>query len=600
MQTKTQLKARSLVGGLALALALAASAPAARANVYATNIKINGGLLGGTSAQGAPVSISYILNEPATLGATINVLSGATTIDTITIAAGNPGTLRGLNSVTWGGTNSSGAVVPTGTYSVAITAATSGFTNWTQTSIDANPGMPAYFPYGIDVDRNTNSPYYGRVVMSSAGTGSGTGAQRDGLFKMNADGTQADEGWYGYAGYTNDDGNDGPAVGQMPNSFGFNPQTIRIGEDDRIYWCDNSAMGAIIACDILATTSQVVIDEGSYINTWHNFGGRLLGPSTYQNNPEITDLANLGWGIRQFDVCATTTTNAAVYLVDTGDFPNWGVWMYHLTNGVSDTNDTAGTQCIATGGGDFAVTGAGIMVDYNLDIFVSQSRGNGPDPLNRTFLYTNWNGGILPPEAGSATYAEGNGNPPAAWAVGSGDTNMTAIWDTAINSRVNPTMVAVAMAAGAPVAGGYSGLNGGIRVLSVIDGSILSSNLDFANWYNGVAFDNVGNVYGCSRSTNLWRVWSPPGANQATTVAAATVRVVQPPHITSISVSGGTVTIRFTGDPADLASAFTLLSSTAVTGPYSPAAGAVITGSAGSFTATVPASGSAEFYRIRR
>jgi hypothetical protein len=71
------------------------------------------------------------------------------------------------------------------------------------------------------------------------------------------------------------------------------------------------------------------------------------------------------------------------------------------------------------------------------------------------------------------------------------------------------------------------------------------------------------------------------------------------PDITGISVSAGTVTIKFTGGASDLASAFTLLSSGTVKGAYS-ATGAPITGSAGSYTATVPANGAMQFYRIQR
>ena len=79
---------------------------------------------------------------------------------------------------------------------------------------------------------------------------------------MNADGSQADEGWFGYAGYTTDDGGDPETIaGQMPGTPGFNdnPMKIRIGDDDRIYWVDNSYYGAIIACDMQATTNQFVI-----------------------------------------------------------------------------------------------------------------------------------------------------------------------------------------------------------------------------------------------------------------------------------------------------------------------------------------------------
>jgi len=74
------------------------------------------------------------------------------------------------------------------------------------------------------------------------------------------------------------------------------------------------------------------------------------------------------------------------------------------------------------------------------------------------------------------------------------------------------------------------------------------------------------------------------------------------PQITSIAVSSGTVTINFTSsDTSELASAFTLVSSTTVNGVYAPAAGATITGSGGSYQATVTmTTDPAQFYRIRR
>ncbi len=72
------------------------------------------------------------------------------------------------------------------------------------------------------------------------------------------------------------------------------------------------------------------------------------------------------------------------------------------------------------------------------------------------------------------------------------------------------------------------------------------------------------------------------------------------PDVTGISVAGGTVTINFTGGASDPASAFTLLSAGVVTGAYNPATGAVITGSAGSYTATVPTNGAIQFYRLKR
>jgi hypothetical protein len=79
------------------------------------------------------------------------------------------------------------------------------------------------------------------------------------------------------------------------------------------------------------------------------------------------------------------------------------------------------------------------------------------------------------------------------------------------------------------------------------------------------------------------------------------VSVVAIPEITNITVSGGMVTIDFLGAASEQASDFTLVSASTVNGVYSPAAGATITGSAGSYQATVPTTTDpALFYRIQR
>lgn len=574
-----------------LALSLAFLPLAARAYVYATDIQVNGSLTGGVSAAPTPanpVAISYRLNQPATLGCTVAILNGATPVATI---AG--GTAMGSNCVAWGGTNQSGAPVGSGNYSIRITASATGFTNWTQISVDTNSGMAAFSPGGIDVDKNTNSPYYGRVIVSCNTTGAGS----DGLYKMNADGSPADEGWYGNAGYTRDDLGDSPIAGQMPNSIGYNPLIVRIGEDDRIYWLDDSATGAIIACDMQATTNQIVIDGGTYTNA---YGGVSFfrGPNNYQNCPDINDLTlNDSYGIGQFDVSAATGSNAAIYLVDQNQqSPSWGIWMFHLTNGASDPADTVGTQTIDPAlASSFVLTSAGISVDDNLDIFVSQYL-QSPGSLQTAFLFSNWNNGVLPPEGnGSArTYALPNSKSPT-WATGGSDAGMTGINDTAINSRLHPTMMAVAMEFGA------SG-NGGIRVLSATNGAIIATNLDPGHYYASAAFDNVSNVYGCSPTLFLWRVWSPPGANTNATLAVATVSVPAPLAITTITaapVGGGcsTITLNFTAPPTLAPAAFTVLGASAVNGTFTPVTGATITGGAGLYQATFT-SCATQFYQI--
>jgi len=604
-----------LLTALATGLMLAGSA---RANVYATNIKINGSLTNSvSSSQGSSVTISYILNEPASGGVTITILSGGTAVRTIQIASGSAGTLRGLNSVNWDGKNDANANVATGNYSVAVSAASTGYSDWTQTSNDSDQGQFANYPWGIDVDRNTNSPYYGRVVMSSAaadGTASNNGKRR-GLYKMNADGSPADEGWFGNANYLTNDYGIISANGDMPagKSTGHKvPGTVRIGEDDRIYFMDASQLGAVVATDMQATTNQVVITSGT---TQIDQGGGAFdyshylcpdncgGPYNYGDCPLVTYLDEAGTGLQQFDVCGLGTTNAAMYLVDSGDFPSWGIWCFRFNNGVADTNDTAGSQVIYTGG-DPVVTSAGVMVDYNFDIFFGCQRSHGSDNLGRAFLCSNWNGGTLPPPNSGTSTTFFNGGPGATWAVGYLMTNMTGAWDMAINSRVHPTLVAEAFAAGdTGVVGGYNSQNGGIAILSAVDGSFVKTNLDVANWYNCVAFDNVGNVYAGSRSNNRWRSWSPPGANQSTTPAVVGIQITAGaavPHISNVTVNGSSVSINFTADPSDSATAFTLQSSDVVTGPYNDVAASAAQTSPGAFNFSVATSGGAQFYRISR
>jgi hypothetical protein len=116
-------------------------------------------------------------------------------------------------------------------------------------------------------------------------------------------------------------------------------------------------------------------------------------------------------------------------------------------------------------------------------------------------------------------------------------------------------------------------------------------------------WDLAGNLYYLDDWPGVWRAVSPPGPNQSTTVALPLVQVVtsgQPLNITGITVSGSMITIHFTAGSSDTAGGFVLLASSTAQGPYSPAAGAIITGSGGSFQATIPVSGSAQYYRIER
>jgi hypothetical protein len=563
----------------------------ARANVYATDIQANGSLTNASASIGTPVSITYHLNQAATLGVTVSVLQGTNVVATMP-----GGTNMGLNAVSW-------TPAVTGTFSLSITAAASGFTNWEQISVDTNAGNFAYDPNGMAVDSNTNSPYYGRVVVGcSSANGTATnpisGAIiKDGIYKMNADGSFADEGGFGYGGYTMDDGGD-TSVNEMPSTYALVPWRLRIGEDDRIYMLDFTDEGAIIAFDMQVTTNQVVIDDGGYD------GGALGGPHSYAGNPDIDDLS---YGIGNFDVTSTTTTNAAIWLTDIDAPPNWGIWMYHLKNGQSDTNDS-GTQVVTTGGDLSVGSSGGCMVDARLDIFCGQSQVSENAAYN-VMAFTNWNGGILPPASSGFTFADGTSAGEVAWGFGCGvdttcATNPTfeAVQDVVLNSRTSPTLVACPLGAGNDEANGS-----GIRLLDATNGSIVLTNLDFGQIYTCAAWDRVGNLYGASTTRNVWRAWSPPGTSTNTTVAVAQVIVttslpaIQITGISAVPTGSGcaNVTINFTapGNPAP--TAFTLLGSSALNGTFAAVAGAVITGSAGAYQAAF-SNCATEFYKIEQ
>lgn len=616
-----------LLCGLALALSLAFFTKTARANVYATDIKINGSLnsvvTNAAPTPANPVTITYHLNQAATRGCTVTIVNGSATVATI-VAPTN----FGLCSVKWGGTNNAGQAVGKGVaYGIQITAGAAdvsgGTGNWTQISTDGTNDA-VYWPQGIDVDRNTNSPYYGRVVVANATDGTILGMnQLDGLFKFNADSTPADEGVFGYANYTtNDNGNVGVAEMSDHGAFehgAYCPLEVRIGSDDRIYFSDCSDEGAIIACDMQATTNQIVINEGPGGSSVPASGGYPACPNNYSLNPDGGYLNVDGIGWLQFDVAGFETESPALYLCDFGDSPSAGIWMYHLTNGAADPADNVGTSCVNPDNNYIAVTGSGIMIDTNLDLFFGQNRDNPSDPLNRVFCYSNWNGGVLPPEGDGAkfTYCVPSTSSDSApsWAIGSGG-YLCALGDTSINSRINPTLVAAVINPGeadfdeSGEANGvsYDGLEGGIAILNAANGSAVVTNLDYTNWYASAAFDGVGNVYGVmddilGGANNYWRVWSPPGANTNTTLAVPHIVLLQV-QITSVAAvpSGGgcyNVTINFTA-PGNLpASGFTLLGSTAVNGQFTPVTDATITQlSPGVYQATAQVCSSASYFMV--
>jgi hypothetical protein len=561
------LQRSTIVGGLALALALTTGAPSARANVYASNVKINGTVSNLSVAQGASVKISYILNEPASAGVTVKILSGANPVRTISIAGGSTGATRGTNTVVWDGKNDGNVSVPTGNYAVSITAASPGYNGWTITSDDNNDGNYVWEARGIAVNRNTNSPYYGRVFVGNSATGPGSlYGDLVGIQKLNADGSYADEGGFSAGGVAWRDG-------------GFAPWKIRVADDDNVYIEDWYGNGDVYRFDPLISSNSML----------HVFSADNNAVTNY-----LSGMAIVGGG-----------TNTQIWMTDSTYPGSVGILKYAVTaDGTCATNDT-GAPVVGVGG-SLDNAPYDVALDKGGNIYTVQNLFDPGNPAVRVLCFPAYD----PSTNGGAPELS------ATWAVGAGDDTYAGTHGLAVDPT--GTYVAVACWGFSLPSGGY--INGSTTIFYATNGAVvtnvdlgvsipssLTTNLVLDPTHHvdtDCAWDAAGNLYYLDNGPGVWRAVSPPGSNQATTVALPIVQVTssaQAPVITSIEVAAGMVTIRFTSGSGDTAGGFVLLSASVAQGPYSPAAGATITQlGPGLFQATVPVSNSPQYYRIER
>ena len=473
----------------------------AHANVYATNIRLNGGLTNIVVPAVTNLTISYSLNEPATLGVTININSGATTVRTFTLTNPGPGTLQGSNYVIWDGRNNSSNIVGGGLYSVSITAASSGYTNWTQTSSETNDfEYHVWDPRGIAVNRNTNSPYYGRVFVANANEGIDTLnhlGDRIGILKLNADGTYAADGGYSTGGYDWAHGN--------PDIDGLSPWKLEVGPDDRLYASDFLDQGLVFSFDQLVSSNSLLA---------------VLRPDNYPNTSFV-----------YFDgmFISSSPGNMQIWMADSASTNGAGIRRWNLSpSGIIPTNDT-GLTIIQPG------TSAGldqvpddVALDSSNRIYTIQdieAQGDFSWRVLRFPAFTN--------------VAETN----AEWRIGSGNDSMAG----ASGIAIDPASTYVAVAFKGYSIGPSTYANGSLRVFYASNGApvvIFAAGDD----HHDVAWDNVGNLYDVDAFAGRWRSYSRPGTNQATTVAIATVQisVPTPPVLSKPSYSGALSQFQFT------------------------------------------------------
>ncbi len=444
----------------------------ARANVYATNIKLDGSTNNVATVPAGLVQISYILNQPADAGVSVQISTGPSVVWSNFLAGGSPGTAVGTNSTVWGGTNQSGQNIGAGIYNVSITAASAGYSTWTNITDDSgNFDVPV--PSGMAVNKNTNSPFYGRVFVSDAENGT------PGLCKCNADGSPADEGGFSDGGYP---WSAGYGIG---GGSTYSPWKIAIGSDDAVYVNDWSGSGVVLGFDECISNYSFVLDADNYPN-----------PMVLLSGPWVT-----GSG-----------TNTQIWMADdhTNNSQSVGIVRWNLTNDTTVTNDT-GATVVGISPSGLNLGPYDVSVDTNGNIYTIQSLDGVDDPSKasfpRVFRYPAYSG---TPELTPS------------WSIGSPDNSLEYAYGIAVDPSAR--LVAVAVRGYGPSSGGFVGVNGAVNLYNASNGSLvtrLTTNDDFVS----VAWDNVGNLYAGDFSTATWRAYSPPGPNQATTPAVPIIQV---------------------------------------------------------------------------
>lgn len=460
-----------------------------RANVYATDIRVNGaGQAAGILLSGSNLTVSYILNDNATAGVWVHIYSGTNLIETLSSANDDAGTNAGLNTATWSAPN-----LPVGVYTVSITAASTGYSTWTNIT-DDGPNFSVQSPTGLTVNQNTNSPYYGRVFVANSDTPFG-------IYKFNADGSPGDEGGFSTGGLS------------WGGYLSYSPWKMANSQDDNLYIDDFSGNG-------------VVYKFGQTIDP--NQSQVALGPNNYppyppgDGNPQFSGLAVSGSG-----------TNTQIWMADENPGPfgpsgqSDGILCWNAaTNGVAADSDTGST--VATANTEYLTRPYDLALDRKGNIYTIQFLTPSDNPGYELMSF--------PPFTGLTETGP-------TWAI-----SMYPALLEAYGVAVDPT--------GSYVAVAVVGTNqvediptGGIFLYKAANGDFIAD-IDHTGGdaYYDVAWDNVGNLYAADATAEMWRAYSPPGTNQSTTVAVPIIQSYQsltPPSLVNPTV-GTNNNLRFT------------------------------------------------------
>lgn len=458
------------------ALSCAALLPATvfAGNVYPTNLAQSTNYVNQT--LGDTVTLGYLLNDDAT-NVTVEVLNSSNAVvKTFLVGA----QAKGSQSVLWDSTDDSSVLVPTGNYTFRVNTTGAASGAWTQFNSTASKLNYFYTPRGVAVNKNPDSPYYGRVyVGEGAGGISGmegptTRVTTDGIYMLNAD--ISDNGIPGGTGAHTAGvpwrlANDTPADNTPASPF-----RLEVGPDDSLYITDwSDAQSGLWQADPNVTSAVEVLDST---------GRNTAGLNTTHGS--IADVIVTGTGasrtIYTFDedyATPSVETRGSILRYDIGTNTTFSGPPSALA--YDDTSDNRVQNFL----GSIALANDGTF-------WLAQNRAGGADTLS-SLMQIDASGTVLWSSIPSL----------AATSLDDPLRGMQGIAYDAVNN-----LIAVVTNINVTGTG-----NGRIQIFDPVSKTVLGT-LYFGSTTNtDVAFDAAGNLYVTNRSAERLRLWSPPNGN---------------------------------------------------------------------------------------
>lgn len=415
------------------------------ANVYASGLQPEG-------TQG----LSYILNEDATAGVTIEVWEvGGGMVYSEALGTQT----KGGHSWTWNGTGKEAGK----TYTAKITAAATGYSDWTKTTTDSEINN-FYGPRGVAVNNNQDSAFFGRVYVCE-GRGATTSAGRttiDGLYLLNADLSSAG-------------GSKTGGVAWNTGTENSSPFRVAVGPDSRVYvadWSDSHSGLWVGDPDFNAATE--VLDSSDRASSGLS--------STHGSLPTVV--------VRGTGSARTIYTVDEDYIGDGAANRTGSIWRYDI--GTADTFSGSPSALVyddAAAGNKVINFTNDMVFDSDGMIWLSQDRSAGTD-ASSIFQIDPATGAILWSSSFSPNPDELRRTRGLAW---------------------DPVGDYLAMAT-------YNG--GQILIFDDDSKTILKTIVVASNSTNrDVTFDAAGNLYVVDSTTERLQIYSPGGANSFTTAS---------------------------------------------------------------------------------